>query len=192
MTRYYTSKSNIDEIAKKRQTAFDMIPEGATVIPKPLVGQYNECLIGGIMEDSLRRVYGLCNNGINGYSCSVYWMPTVMEFTEIVALSSDDDGTFLKEEYGKPAKEDVDGRCHYVSDGLSVTNWGDDDIWGENDTLDGCVIKKVIREMNDASILFMEVGDNGWQYVVASGKHLESSGAWFDSMCEALDEYNRC
>ena len=32
-------------------------------------------MVGGVLEDSIRRVYGLCerSGGIRGFSCSIYW-----------------------------------------------------------------------------------------------------------------------
>ena len=33
-------------------------------------------LIGGILEDSIVRVHGVCKNGIRGFSCSVFFIPS--------------------------------------------------------------------------------------------------------------------
>ena len=73
ISKYSCSKESIDETIKKRLEAYALIPDGCKVIPCHLVGLFKGKLIGGILEDSVKRVYGLCDNGIRGFSCSVFY-----------------------------------------------------------------------------------------------------------------------
>lgn len=73
ISRYSCSKESIDRTIKKRIDAYALIPNGCKVIPAHLVGLFNGKLIGGILEDSIQRVYGLCDKGIRGFSCSVFF-----------------------------------------------------------------------------------------------------------------------
>jgi len=66
----------IDKIIEKRMAAYNLIPDGCKVIPKDLVGMFSGLLIGGIMADSIKRVYGICENGIRGFSCSIFFIPS--------------------------------------------------------------------------------------------------------------------
>lgn len=70
----YTDKLIIQELNKK-VAAYELIPEGCEIIPANLIGLFDGLLIGGIMADSIRIVYGLGVNGISGYFCSVYFIP---------------------------------------------------------------------------------------------------------------------
>lgn len=73
ISRYSCSKKSIDETIEKRISAYALIPDGCKVIPAHLVGLFNGKLIGGILEDSIQRVYGLCDKGIRGFSCSIFY-----------------------------------------------------------------------------------------------------------------------
>ena len=74
--RYSCSKESIDETIKKRIAAYNLIPVGCKIIPKHLIGIFKGLLVGGIMEDSIIRVHGICENGIRGFSCSVFFIPS--------------------------------------------------------------------------------------------------------------------
>ena len=89
-TTYSVSRENIEksfeDVKRKLLKAYDLVPVGAVIIPRALVGLCKGWLIGGILEDSLYAVYGLCQDrGIGGYSCSIFWLPTDGELSEIVA-----------------------------------------------------------------------------------------------------------
>ncbi|MDO9304596.1 MAG: hypothetical protein Q7T77_04665 [Sulfuricurvum sp.] len=76
---------SINKYIQKRIKAYNLIPDGAIVIPRSLVPLFQGWFIGGVLEDSLSRVYGICHDrgGITGYSCSVYWVPTKDEMDNI-------------------------------------------------------------------------------------------------------------
>lgn len=76
ISRYSCDKESIDETIEKRIAAYNLIPDGCKVIPAHLVGLFNGKLIGGILEDSIQRVHGICENGIRGFSCSVFFIPS--------------------------------------------------------------------------------------------------------------------
>lgn len=74
-----------NETIQKRIKAYNLVPDGAIVIPAQLVPLFRGWFIGGVLEDSLYRVYGICHDrgGITGYSCSVYWVLTKEEMDNI-------------------------------------------------------------------------------------------------------------
>lgn len=76
--RISSSKEHFNETIQKRIKAYNLVPDGAIVVPANLVALFRGWFIGGVLEDSLYRVYGICHDrgGITGYSCSVYWVPT--------------------------------------------------------------------------------------------------------------------
>ena len=76
ISRYSCSKESADNIIKKRMDAYNLIPDGCKVIPSNMVCMFNGLLIGGIMEDSIKRVHGICENGIRGFSCSIFFIPS--------------------------------------------------------------------------------------------------------------------
>ena len=77
--------------------ALKKIPDGATIIHPADVDKYRGCLIAGIMEDAIRTVYGIAqSDGIRGFSCSVYYLPTRAELKEIICeQKSDNDRRLL-------------------------------------------------------------------------------------------------
>lgn len=70
---YSCSKESLDETIRKRINAYNLIPDGCRVIPANMIKLFNGLLIGGILEDSIMRVHGICENGLRGFSCSVYF-----------------------------------------------------------------------------------------------------------------------
>ena len=76
ISRYSCDKKYMDETIEKRIAAFNLIPVGCKIIPKHLIGMFKGLLVGGIMEDSIIRVHGICENGIRGFSCSVFFIPS--------------------------------------------------------------------------------------------------------------------
>ena len=79
-TRIHSSYSHIEDVIDKRTRAYDLIPAGAKIIPAPLVRICEGLFIGGVLEDSIEKVYGIArDDGIRGYSCSVYWIPSEEE-----------------------------------------------------------------------------------------------------------------
>lgn len=78
----------IDKVIKKRQDAYDLIPIGCKVVPYSLVRLFNGLFIGGIMEDSIKRVYGISSNGIRGFSCSVFFIPNQEHLDSIMNYQS--------------------------------------------------------------------------------------------------------
>ena len=83
--RISSCEEYFNETIQKRIKAYNLIPDGAIVIPRSLVPLFQGWFIGGVLEDSLSRVYGICHDrgGITGYSCSVYWVPTKDEMDNI-------------------------------------------------------------------------------------------------------------
>ena len=73
---YSCSKESLDETIRKRINAYNLIPDGCRVIPANMIKLFNGLLIGGILEDSIVRVHGVCKNGIRGFSCSVFFIPS--------------------------------------------------------------------------------------------------------------------
>ena len=96
-THHGYNEASIQKVILKRTKAYDLVPQGAKIIPKQLIGMCKGLLVGGILEDSLYAVYGLCEGklnsaGISGYSCSIFWFPTDEElksFTDFDSLVSD-------------------------------------------------------------------------------------------------------
>lgn len=91
-----SSKEHFDKTIKKRIKAYNLVPDGSIVIPANLVPLFRGWFIGGVLEDSLCRVYGICHDrgGITGYSCSVYWVPTKEEMEAITVDMSKVHGEF--------------------------------------------------------------------------------------------------
>lgn len=98
ITRYYCSKESIDEKIEKRIAAYNLIPAGCKVIPKHLIGMFKGLLVGGIMEDSIIRVHGICENGIRGFSCSVFFIPSKEYLDSIMDYKSFDSELIIKKE----------------------------------------------------------------------------------------------
>ena len=83
-----------EEVKRKRLTAYELIPDGCVVIQEGLEPLLNGLFIGGVLEDSLRVVYGLGmgNRGIGGYSCSVFFLhdeKAIKEITNYRSLRGD-------------------------------------------------------------------------------------------------------
>lgn len=70
---YSCSKESLDETIRKRIDAYNLIPDACRIIPANQVKLFNGLLIGGILEDSIVRVHGVCKNGLTGFSCSIYF-----------------------------------------------------------------------------------------------------------------------
>lgn len=93
---WYSNKKDINARIEKRIKAYNLVPDGAIVISADLVPLFRGWFIGGVLEDSLCRVYGICHDrgGITGYSCSVYWVPTKEEIEAITVDMSKVHGEF--------------------------------------------------------------------------------------------------
>lgn len=93
---WHSSEEDINERVKKRIKAYNLVPDGAIVIPANLEALFRGWFIGGVLEDSLYRVYGVCSDrgGITGYSCSVYWVPIKEEMEAITVDMSKVHGEF--------------------------------------------------------------------------------------------------
>ncbi len=91
---YHCGKESIEKEANKRQRAYDLIPDGCKVIPKSKIKEYEGKLVGGVMEDSIIRVFGIAtDDGIRGYACSVYFIPSEEYFKSVIP---DDNGLEVK------------------------------------------------------------------------------------------------
>lgn len=84
ISKYSCDKESIDKTIKKRIAAYALIPDGCKIIPAHLVGLFNSKLIGGIMEDFIKRVHGICENGIRGFSCSIFFVPSKVYLDSIM------------------------------------------------------------------------------------------------------------
>ena len=92
-----TQEYFMKETANKRKKAYDLVPGGATIITKELIGLCQGWLMGGVLSDSVRKVYGICSGGgLPGYSCSIYWVPTEKELKEITPDINQMHGEFFK------------------------------------------------------------------------------------------------
>jgi hypothetical protein len=96
--RYSCNKQSIDETIKKRIAAYNLIPIGCKVIPGHLIGMFKGLLVGGIMEDSIIRVHGICENGIRGFSCSVFFIPSKEYLDSIMDYDSFNGELIIKRE----------------------------------------------------------------------------------------------
>lgn len=94
--KHASSAESFKWSVEKRIKAYNLVPDGAIVIPAQLVPLFRGWFIGGVLEDSLYRVYGICHDrgGITGYSCSVYWVPTKEEMEAITVDMSKVHGEF--------------------------------------------------------------------------------------------------
>ena len=81
---YHCSYQSLVDTIRKRRTAIDMIPYGAKIIPEHTIHMFNGTLVCGILADSLYKVAGVCENGIRGYSCSVFYAPTEEELKQFI------------------------------------------------------------------------------------------------------------
>ena len=81
------NKDSIDKLISKLLRAYNLIPNGCKIIPKDLVEMYRGMFIGGILEDSIKIVYGISEPTIRGYSCSVFFIPS----DEVIATLTDYD-----------------------------------------------------------------------------------------------------
>lgn len=84
------TKENAERCIKKRLKAYEAIPKGCIIIPKQEQDSLRGLLIGGILEDSIQIVYGVCEGGgLSGFSCSVHFLPssdTLQELTNYKSL----------------------------------------------------------------------------------------------------------
>lgn len=75
--KYHATKESAYEEAVKRQKAYDLIPDGSKIIRRDQIKEFDGKFIGGILTDSIMRVYGTATHrGIPGCSCSVYFIPS--------------------------------------------------------------------------------------------------------------------
>ena len=72
----------------KKIAAYELIPKGCKIIPRKLVRLCDGLLIGGVLADSIRIVYGIGNGGIDGYYCSIFFLPTEETLKEITNYNS--------------------------------------------------------------------------------------------------------
>ena len=86
-SKCFYNKESIDKLISKRLVAYNLIPNGCKIISKDLVGMYRGMFIGGILEDSIKIVYGIAEPTIRGYSCSVFFIPS----DEVLATLTDYD-----------------------------------------------------------------------------------------------------
>ena len=70
---HHCLEEHIKETIRKRIAAYHLIPDGCRIISANQVKLFNGLLIGGILEDSIVRVHGVCDNGLRGFSCSIYF-----------------------------------------------------------------------------------------------------------------------
>lgn len=85
MIKVHSSDDDIKKLIEKRKKAYDLVPSGAKIITPNLVRLCEGFLIGGILEDSIQKVYGIAGaNGLDGYSCSVYWLLTDNEINSFI------------------------------------------------------------------------------------------------------------
>ena len=108
ITNIYTDFKGICGYIEKRQSALDLIPKGCIVIPAHLVKNFYGKLIGGVLEDSISIVYGICvakmsNHGLSGYSCSVFFLPSPELMKELTWVENPFgvEGVFVKESEAK-------------------------------------------------------------------------------------------
>lgn len=83
---------------KKRIDAYNLIPDGCKIIPAHLVGNFRGMFIGGILEDSIIRVYGLAEPTIRGFHCSVFFIPSEEHLKSIMNYDSIEAGLSIKGE----------------------------------------------------------------------------------------------
>lgn len=98
ISRYSCDKKYMDETIKKRIAAYNLIPIGCKVIPGHLIGMFKGLLVGGIMEGSIVRVHGICENGIRGFSCSVFFIPSKEYLDSIMDYDSFNGELIIKRE----------------------------------------------------------------------------------------------
>ena len=73
---HHCLEEHIKETIRKRIAAYNLIPDGCRIISANQVKLFNGLLIGGILEDSIVRVHGVCDNGLRGFSCSIFFIPS--------------------------------------------------------------------------------------------------------------------
>ena len=95
---YSCSKESLDETIRKRINAYNLIPDGCRVIPANMIKLFNGLLIGGILEDSIVRVHGVCKNGIRGFSCSVFFIPSKEYLDSIMNYGSFNSDLIIKKD----------------------------------------------------------------------------------------------
>jgi len=91
---YNGKEKYVKDEGTKRQKAYGLIPAGCRIIPANKVSEFDGKLIGGIMADSIIRVYGIGQRGIRGYYCSIYFIPSEEHLKSIV--HKDDDTLKIK------------------------------------------------------------------------------------------------
>ena len=73
---HHCLEEHIKETIRKRIAAYHLIPDGCRIISANQVKLFNGLLIGGILEDSIVIVHGVCENGLRGFSCSIFFIPS--------------------------------------------------------------------------------------------------------------------
>jgi len=88
--RYCTNEDGIKDFIQKRLSAYNLVPNRCTIIPENLIGLFRGMFVGGILGDCIYTVYGIVRdrNGLNGYSCSIYFLPTEEVLKSIMNYSS--------------------------------------------------------------------------------------------------------
>jgi len=87
---YCSSEKQAVNLMNKRIEAYDLIPKNCIVIPKHKVSLFDGKLIGGVLEDSIRIVYGIGDGGVRGYSCSVFFLPSAEIVSDFINYENQD------------------------------------------------------------------------------------------------------
>jgi hypothetical protein len=81
---FHGSEEYLFKIMNKFSKAYSLIPKDSVIIPENKVHLYDNKLIGGILRDSLYAVYGIGRQGLPGYSCSIYFIPSKNFLSSVV------------------------------------------------------------------------------------------------------------
>lgn len=114
VSRYSCSKESIDETIEKRIAAYALIPDGCKVIPKDLIGMFKGLFIGGVLKDSIKIVYGICDNGITGFSCSVFFISNQELLDSVMDYSSLELECFINKIYDEFENQNIINRVEII------------------------------------------------------------------------------
>ena len=95
---HHCLEEHIKETIRKRIAAYNLIPDGSRIISANQVKLFNGLLIGGILEDSIIRVHGVCDNGLRGFSCSVFFIPSKEYLDSIMNYGSFNGDLIIKKD----------------------------------------------------------------------------------------------
>jgi len=155
-TASITSNKPEDHL-NKRNRAIDLIPNGAIIVPKNLISLFNGVLMAGILQDSVYTVYGICEGGIRGYACSVYYVPTKEELDKMTPNQALLDSIHGEEPFNRVYNQIIPPEKKYGRSGQTFFERQESDhedtiywycihgAWGFNSDLDG----NAIPELND-------------------------------------------